>query len=324
MRGFIKDRATFLTSSHNLVLDYELKLSIYDTVSSVVIETPENLPQTGDILYLECGFFGIVKTVSPDHGKTELGVNQINTIFARDLFYTDTTFTYLEDHLAQIIDDNFTNCPDEFYAIPYLDVTAQTHTAAQMRPDLEENVFNPKSYASKMRRLYQIFCEWEITRDTLSLNIVRRVKTVKNIDLSNPKFVLTEQSFSEETISKITSFCKENSQKQDWVLLDDGSIVNTAPQTGRVNGEWVTLQVENAEDVTDAVKDEFAKNEYSHKITFQAPSASAFQLYDPLQIKLDNKIFTSYVSGVTLTKGSNIVEVQCGELQTQYPYLELA
>ena len=40
MEAFIKDRRTFTTESHDLVLDYEIKRSIYDTVSSVTIKTP--------------------------------------------------------------------------------------------------------------------------------------------------------------------------------------------------------------------------------------------------------------------------------------------
>ena len=81
---------------------------------------------------------------------------------------------------------------------------------------------------------------------------------------------------------------------------------------GRVNGDWIPIVVEKAANVTDSVRDEFAKNEYSHKIEFQALTESGFRLYDRLQVKLDNKIFNSYVSGVTERKGSNIVDVQCG------------
>lgn len=323
MRAFIKNYKTFITTSHNLVLDYELKHSIYDTVSSVTIETPPVLPQEGDIIYLENGFFGVIKTVSPDRGQTVLDMNQIITLFSRNMFYAPAPFTYLEDRLAQLINENFVNCPDTFYAMPYLNVTALTHTASQMMPDLENNIYAVKSYAAKMRRLYNIFCEWSINRETLTLNVVKRVKTVKNIDFSNPNYILTAQDFSVKTVSKVTSYCEENGQTQTWVLLDDGSIVNSTPTAGRVNGDWIPIVVEKAANVTDSVRDEFAKNEYSHKIEFQAPAESGFRLYDRLQVKLDNKIFNSYVSGVTERKGSNIVDIQCGELQMQYPFLDL-
>ena len=325
MEAFVKDRKTFVTKSHNLVLDYNIHYSIYDTVSSIVIETPEILPQEGDILYLDGnGFFGVIKTISPDKGKTTLDCNQIITLFARDIYYQAGTWTYLEDYLTTLINANYTNCPDSYYALPYLQVTAATHTASQMGPDLDDdNVYNIKSYANKMRRLYNIFCEWGITRDTLSLDITYRSKQVKNIDFGNPNYVLLTQDFSEKSVSKITSFCTENSQQQDWVLLEDGSITNTAPATGRVPGEWITLTVQNAADVESSVRDTFAKNEYSHNITFQAPVSTGLRLYDRLKIKLDNQIFSSYVSGVIARAHSAVIEITCGELQMQYPYYNL-
>lgn len=323
MRAFIKDRTTFATKSHNLVLDYALKYSIYDTVSCVTIQTPATLPGEGDILYMENGFFGIIQAISTEEGKTQLDVNQIISLLERNMFYTPAPFTYLEDYLAQLVQENFTQCPDVFYALPYLTAQAVTHTAAQMNPDTENNIFSVKSYAAKMRRLYNIFCEWGISRDTLTLQIARRVKVTKNIDFSNPLYVVTSQDFSQKTVSKITSYCEENGEMKTWVLMEDGSITDTTPAAGRIRGEWVPLTVAKAEDVEDSVRDEFAKNEFSHKIEFQAPKSRGFSLYDPLKIKLDNRIFSSYVSGVTEEQHSDIVTVQCGELQMQYPYLNL-
>ena len=324
MQAFIKSIKTFETTSHNLVLDYEVKYSIYDTVSNITIATPSKLPKEGDILYMENGFMGVISTVSPEYGATTLGCNQIVSLFARNMFYEDTARTYLEDYLADMISENYINCTDSFYAMPYLNVVAETHTASQMGPDLEDNIYSVKSYAAKMRRLYNIFLEWSLTRTSLNLNIARKVKNNINVDFSNPGFKLLSQDFSSSSVSKITSYCEETEEYKVWVLLDDGEIVNSSPSSGRVDGEWMPLRVQKASDVEDAVKDEFMKNEYSHNIEFQAPKSAGFGLYDKLNIKLDNKLFKSYVSGIAEKMGSNIVDIQCGELQMQYPYLELA
>lgn len=323
MQVFIKDRTTFTTKSHNLVLDYELRYSIYDTVSRITIQTPASLPDEGDILYMENGFFGTIQAISHEEGKTQLDVNQIISLLDRNMFYAPAPFTYLEDYLAQIVQENFTHCPDAFYALPYLNVQAATHTAAQVNPDIENGIFSIKSYAAKIRRLYNIFCEWGISRDTLTLQIARRAKVTKNIDFSNPMYAVTSQDFSQKTVSKITSYCEENGEVKDWVLMEGGIITDTTPAAGRMRGEWVPLTVAKIDDVVYSVRDKFAKNEFSHKIEFQAPKSRGFSLYDPLKIKLGNRIFSSYVSGVTEEKHSDIVTVQCGELQTQYPYLDL-
>lgn len=324
MEVFFKDAKTFTTKSHSLVLEYELKPSIYDTVSYVTIQTPDTLPNEKDFVYIEeYDWIGIITAVSPVQDRTEISMRQIITLLDRSLFYTNTAFTYGEDYLKSLIDTNYTACTDSFYRIPYLDVSADTHTSTSIRPDLDNNAYTIKSYAAKLRRLKNIFCNFSLDRTTLYLNITAQAMATKNIDFSNPSFKITEQNFSSQIVTKITSFCKEDSQTRNWTLLDDGSIVNTSPAANRVDGEWRTLVVQDAQDVQDSVYDEFAKNFYSHNITFQCPATYGFKLYDPLQIKLDNKIFTSYVAGTRFWSHSKVIEVQCGELQIKYPYLDL-
>lgn len=323
MRAFIKDIRTFETTAHELVLDYKLVKSIYDAYSTVIISTPPTIPKEGDIIYIDSGYYGLIQSVYVDRGKTELSCSQIINLFGRKMFYTAQSFTYLEDYLAQLITDNFINCPDAFYALPYLQVNATTHTTSAMNPDLTEGVYSVKSYAAKMRRLYNIFCDWSLSRTALTLNISQKAPTVKNIDFSNPAYYLTAQDFSASTISKITTLCEEDSSQQDWVLLESGDIVNDAPAAGRKSGEWTTLIVKESANVADNVKDKFLSNEYSHHIEFSAPVSAGFNLYDRLNIKLDNKIFSSYVAEITTEKNSTRATITCGELQMQYPYLDL-
>lgn len=323
MQLFIKDRKSFVTKFSSLILDYEIKPSIYDTVSTYTIPN-ENLPNEGDFVYDEdTGFIGVIGAIETERQIAILSVHQIHTIFSRKMIYQSTSYTYLETYLKTLIDNNFTNCTDTFYAMPFLNVTALTSTASTMTPDVDDYVYSVSSFMAKARRLKSVFCEFDISRTQLGINITTRANPAKNIDFSNPSFYITEQNISSLTVSKITSYCEENSQVQNWTLLDDGTIVNTSPATGRVDGEWTTLIVNKAADVQDKVNDEFAKNYYSHNITFQCPLSYDFKLYDNLQIKIDGKIFTSYVAQMRRWKNSKVQEIQCGELQVKYPYLDL-
>lgn len=323
MQLFIKDKKTFATKFSSLILDYEIQPSIYDTVSTYTIPN-ENLPNEGDFIYDEdTGFIGIIGSVETDRKVAILSVHQIYTLFNRSIIYTATSYTYLEAYIKTLIDTNFTNCADSFYELPFLNVTALTSTASTIRPDVEDYAFKVSSFMAKARRLKGVYCEFDISRTQLGINITTRANPVKNIDFSNPSFYITEQTMSSLTVSKITTYCEENSQIKNWVLLDDGSIVNTTPSTGRVNGEWITLTVKEAADVQDKVNDEFAKNYYSHNITFQCPLSYDFKLYDNLQIKIGNRIFASYVAQIKRWKNGKVQEIQCGELQVKYPYLDL-
>lgn len=349
MELFIKDGKSFVTKTHALILDYEIKPSIYDTVSTFVVPYNAQI-ESGDIVYDEATkFIGVVSAVNKENEILTVSANQIQTLFARKMFYSAASYTYLEDFLKSLIDANYTNCADTWYALPYLSVTAYSHTSGAILPDFDDlavgggdipasvtgttltldqmttlgRTYSVKSYMAKLRRLERIFCDYDISNTTLAIKITKKAKTTKNVDFSNPSFKLIEQNFSELKVTKITSFCTENANTQNWVLLDDGSVVNTTPQLGRVSGEWTPLVVESAADVANSVNDEFTKNYYAHNITFWCPISYEFNLYDDLQVKLDNKLYTSYVAQKRIWKDSQVQEVQCGELQTQYPYMDL-
>lgn len=321
MEVFIKDAKTFATKSHHVVLDYEITPSIYDTVSTIAIPQAEE-PAERDFVYLDgIQWLGIINNVSTDGGLTQLECGQILTLFNREMFYTAPTGDSLEQKLKTLIDINYTNCADTFYRMPFLSVEALTQTSGTLKPDLEDNIYNISSYMAKLRRIKGIYADFTLSRTNLYVNISTRANPVKNVDFSNPSFVITEQNYSAKTISKITTYCEENGQTQNWVLLEDGSIVNTTPATGRHEGEWVVMNISEADDVEPSVNDELSKNYYSHNITFQCPFNYSFDLYDNLRLKIGDKIFTSYVAQKRLMMNSKVQEIQCGELQMQYPYL---
>lgn len=318
---FIKDKKTFITKVIATAVDYEIHESIYDTVSTIKIPTPSEPPTEGDfVLFDGMAYVGIITEVDIDGGETEISAEQAVKLFSREMFYTATAYTYLEDYLKDLIDTNYTNCADEIYEVPFLDVNALTNTSANCKPDLEDNVYNIKSYISKLRRLQDIVCDWSFDRTTLTLNIYKKMFPVYNIDMSNPRYMITEQTFAKDTVGKISVFCEETSAYSTWYLKTDGTVTQTYSANDRVDGEWKTLIVYEAADIQDDVKDEFAKNYYSHKISFNTDRT--FNLYDRLKLRIDGKIFNSYVSGLITRKGSKYHTVECGELQTQYPFLD--
>ena len=318
---FIKDKNSFITKTMVSAVDYEVHESIYDTVSTITIPTQKSPINEGDFLMFDgMPFVGIVTEVDIEGGKTEISVEQAVKLFARDMFYSAMSYTYLEDYLESLIDTNYTNCTDDLYEVPFLVVNALSHTNANCKPDLEDNVYNIKSYISKLRRLQDIVCEWDFNRTQLILNIYKKSFSLHNIDMSNPRYIITEQTISNQVVGKITVFCEENSSYSTWYLKTDGTVTNTQPaDADRVDGDWTTLTVGETADIQDDVRDEFAQNYYSHKISFLTDSQ--FEIYDRLKLRMDGKIFNSYVSGIIHRKGSKYIEVECGELQTQYPFL---
>ena len=318
---FIKDKKTFTTKALATAVDYEIHESIYDTVSKVVIPTPQTPPAEGDfVLFDGMSFVGIISEVDIDGGETELSVEQGYKLFSREMFYTTPTYTYLESHLKDLIDTNYTNCTDAVYKVPFLSVSALTSTNKTCKPDLEDNIYTIKSYISKCRRLQDIVCDWGFTRTALTLSIYKKSFTTYNIDMSNPRYKITEETLSSQLAGKVTAFCEENSSYYTRYLKTDGTITSTYSTASRVDGEWGAITISEAADLDDAVADYFATNTYSHKVSFITDRD--FNLYDRLNLRIDGKIFKSYVSGLIREKGSDKHTVECGELQTKYPFLK--
>lgn len=318
---YIKNRKTFATAQVAVCTSYEIHESIYDAVSSITIQTPKSPPNEGDLVLFDgLSYVGIITEVDTDQGETEITCKQAVQMFDREMFYSAMSYTYLEDNLKDQIDTNFANCSDEMYKIPYLNVTASTHTSGSCKPDLEDNQWTVSSYISKLRRLKSIVCDWSYSNTALTLTIYRKTFPNLNIDLSNPRIRVTEQTLSSYAVGKITVFAEDNSQYYTRYLKTDGTISSTKPSlSDRVDGEWINLTISDHNDLNDEVEDAFAQNTYSHKIKFQ--SDMSFDLYDRLTIRTEGKMFSSYVSGIIRRNDTTMTEVECGELQTTYPFL---
>ncbi len=319
MNCFVKDRKTFVTLVGCPVADFDITPnSIYDEVSTlIVMREKEQKFSEGDIV-IAGSYIGIIKETTLEELTAELKCEHIVKILDRDLIYS-TDPSSPETYLKAQIDVNYTNQPDALYAVPYLDVSALTTTASTMKPDVENGLWNIKSYISKCRRVLGIFTDFTYDRTSLKVTIHRETRPVKKIDLSDPSIRVQEESYSKTSVGKITTWNEDYDEAIDWYLLEDGTVTRDYTTVGRVEGEWQTMTVggDDDDDIELSVRDEFAKNTFSHKILFDVPDERArFSFYDPLQISGKKRLYYSYVAAVRKTKGSSRTEYQCGELRT--------
>lgn len=320
---YIKDRKTFRTKCTLILLTYEMvPWSIYDENSTFTVKRKEYYCDIveGDIL---CAgeYIGIIKDFALEGETFKLICEHILKMFNRDLIFTEEQYTYVEDWVKSKIDANFTNQSDSMYRLPYLDVKVLTHTTSWMNPDVEEGVWNIKSFVAKIRRLQSIFTEFSYTRDNLTITIGKKQLTPKQIDLSGGQYIVEEETYSNTAIGRITSVLENDEtprQIKEWYILLDGTVVNTYTSENRVNGSWEVLFIENAEDIETSVRNEFAKNSSSHKIQFSVPLEMArFSFYDDVTIRGRNgRISASYIAAIRKKKGDSRVIYQCGELRT--------
>ena len=206
------------------------------------------------------------------------------------------------------------NLSDAVYATPFLTVVASTSTVGSALPDVENGVWNVKSYLSKVRRLYNIHTSYSVVNGGLVMRIYHRDRQTHKIFLDLSDYEILEESFAHEAIGKITTIAEDAGARQDWYLLTDGTVTNTYTDENRVDGTWEILNVSEAANAAEEVKNKFAENSDSHLIEFACNKDYAF--YDDLIVRTkEGQVLTSYISAIRRSSDRNKNVYKSGELR---------
>lgn len=315
MIAYIRDRHTFALKHHATALTYDMIVqSIYDEVSDFKIRGNESSAKAGDFFFTD-GFFGIIKEVDKDRETLDITCNDIDTLFARDIpDDPGTVGGSIEQYIKSLIDKYYVNLSDAVYATPYLTVIAATSTAGSALPDVENGVWNIKSYLSKVRRLYNIHTSYSVVNGGLVMRIYHRDRQTHKVFLDLSDFEVLEESFAHEAIGKITTIAEDTGARQDWYLLTDGTVTNTYTDENRVDGTWEILNVSEAANVAEEVRNKFAENSDSHLIEFAC--SKDYNFYDDLIVRTkDGQVLSSYISAIRKSSDRSKNVYKSGELR---------
>lgn len=315
MITYIRDRHTFALKHHATALTYDMTVqSIYDEVSDFKIRGNESSAKAGDFFFTE-GFFGIIKEVDKDRETLDITCNDIDTLFARDIpDDPGTVGESIEQYIKSLIDKYYVKLSDAVYATPFLTVIASTSTTGSALPDVEDGVWNIKSYLSKVRRLYNIHTSYSVVNGGLVMRLFRRDRQTHKVFLDLSDFEVLEESFAHEAIGKITTIAEDTGARQDWYLLTDGTITNTYTDENRIDGTWEVLNVSEAANAAEEVKNKFAENSDSHLIEFAC--SKEYNFYDNLIVRTkDGQVLTSYISAIRKSSDRSKNVYKSGELR---------
>lgn len=315
MITYIRDRHTFAIKHHATALNYDMTVqSIYDEVSEFKIRGNESSAKAGDFFFAD-GLFGIIKEVDKDRETLDITCNDIDTLFARDIpDDPGTVGGNIEGYIKSLIDKCYVNLSDAVYATPFLTVVASTSTVGSALPDVENGVWNVKSYLSKVRRLYNIHTSYSVVNGGLVMRIYHRDRQTHKIFLDLSDYEILEESFAHEAIGKITTIAEDTGARQDWYLLTDGTVTNTYTDENRVDGTWEVLNVSEATNAAEEVKNKFAENSDSHLIEFAC--SKEYNFYDNLIVRTkDGQVLSSYISAIRKSSDRSKNVYKSGELR---------
>lgn len=317
MKCYIKDKRTFKTKYHADAVNWSITLeSIYDEVSTFEILGKKEVLYEGDYLFAG-NFAGVIKSVEQAGEYLMITCDDIITIFNRPLFPTEDSpmIGGFEAFLKRRIEHEYLNISDQVYKLPFIKVIASTITHGATMPDIEDDLWNIKSYVAKLRRLNGIFLSFEIQNNTeLVIRIFHKEKQSHNVFLNMSCYELMEETYANNYVGKVTTKIKDTENSYDWYLLSDGTITKTYSLESRVDGVWEKLIVENLVDAEEKAHEIFAQNSKSHLIEFA--TENKFNFYDNLKIRTkEGRVLQSYISAVRIEKGRNKVIYKTGELR---------
>lgn len=181
-------------------------------------------------------------------------------------------------------------------------------------PDVENGVWNVKSYLSKVRRLYNIHTSYSVVNGGLVMRLFHRDRQTHKVFLDLSDFEVLEESFAHEAIGKITTIAEDTGARREWYLLTDGTITNTYTDENRIDGTWEVLNVSEAANAAEEVKNKFAENSDSHLIEFACSKEYAF--YDNLLVRTkEGRVLNSYISAVRKSNDQKKTVYKSGELR---------
>lgn len=315
MNCYIKDKNTFKTKLM-APAQFELTVkSVFQEVSTVRVAGTEGKIAKGDYIFLG-SFTGVINEIDIEKNISTLTCSDMSALFCRELVDdSDTAQSGVEDFIKRQIDKNYKNASDAIYRHPFLETIVKTITPSPVKPDIEKGFWRLDNFLSKALRLHDISVDFAPKKDKLQVIISKKQRMHHNIDFSLPDHVLLEEVVSAEQVGKITSVIEETNQRQDWYLLEDGSITKNYTTENRVDGKWEILFVKDADTVESEVKKRFEENKYSHLIEFASHKDYGF--YDFVTIRtLKGTVFRSYISAIQAKSSDRMITYKTGEMRT--------
>lgn len=299
-------------------MDYSLVIgSIYGDFTRITFPSSVNVT-SGDFIMNDYGFICIVESVDKNDEMIEVDGKDINNLFNRQIVYDGSeASTSVEAYLMDKLTENFITVSDTYYRIPFLTLAASTTTVASSKPDVEEGIYNLKSYISKTKRLYGVGVTYTVSGANL-LATINQKTTNKNLFLDTSVYKITEETFAESVVAKITAINTDTNASQNYYLLSNGSFTTDMTDPDRVKGQWVILTYDDNTIPEESVMNKFKENIYSHKVTFISDEKNAiYDYYDYVKVRLNDNIYDSYVAK-KVVNSDGTTEYQLGELRNTF------
>lgn len=324
---------------------YEFKHDTEFADKSSITVTKQPDAEKDDLVVCTCNgakvFTGVFSEYSSSSGKEEhkLTLLQPEKLFDRFVFIENESLissTGVEDFIAQTIRNNWISSGDSMLDRSYMNVMAATHTPIYAKVStivsLTDGAFNLKTYLGNVLENYGIRLSFEITADSLSITVYKDESDAFSINVNDSDVADYDETYSVDALTKLLvewGHTVEGSDEvaevteHEYYLLDDRTISTDKTAANRAKGttKSMYIEAESEDEMYQTVQDEFSKNSYSHKISFELYMDSLLYDYTELHIGRSVKIYTksglktSLVTATSVNNKSRFATIELGKLK---------
>ena len=328
----IKDVKEF-TNNYDFKVDEETNANSFINI----IEKPN--VENGDIVYIKRKktiYLGIVENVtngndSNNSGSYKITFKYISNIFDRKVILNNNqealiSSTGIEDFIAKVIEDEFTDSSDTFINIDWLTVNVLTHTTLQKSVDTDDyGIYNFHTFITNCCQNYNIVMDYSLDDDGsgITINIYKAGSSnLQILDTTVSDITNYKEVFETSVTTKVV--VKTDTDIQNFFLLSDRTVSTDVDDPDRAKGEIEVTYTSESEDARQTALDIFKGNTYNHNISFYIREDSTLfdvdklKIGTPISIRTQNNIvYDTYISAIEDTNDI-FLRITCGNMRVDF------
>lgn len=311
---YIRDISTWDSKGVWQVVSYEIpEFSESDEKGSVTV-FGEKDDCSGHWCVFEGGALYYIESSSVSDGLTELSLQLPFHAFDRALVYAGQGTETYGGFISSVLQSEFVEQTDLFYAFPYLSVSSSDTTEFTFPvASGEEYSLVDIFIAAEKERVRFLF---DVDSDGVSLSISPYTIATHNAFMGNNHYIFNEQTHSSSLVSKVTvtKVGESSSEEKVFYWNSDGSITETPP-TDRIRGTWGRINIDEETSFEDGAKEAMKDNSSSYKIEFYTDRGD-LNYGDRVFVRIGEETKEVYVSASILSNEYNGRLIKCGTLPT--------
>ena len=316
----------------------------YAEKSKITVSKKPNA-KDDDFVYCKDGnesvYTGICETYKGTSTENEYQIilKQKENLFDRKIFVANQELIStvgIEDFIVKAIKDNFISSGDVMMDKSYISVVAETHTPIKAKVDVENGIYNLKTYLGNAKQYYGIFLDFNISKNGLVITVRRDENGEIPIDIEVSDVTDYKETYEVSVLAKLIVRWKipdiEDTdgnitvgavEDRIYYLLSDRTVTEDGADSSRAAGmvDSIYIEAETEEEMRQKVANRFVSNEYNHKIVFELSKNSRLYPYKRFyvgrkcRIKTKTGIKTSMVTKQRVESDSGMVGLTFGNLK---------